>query len=262
MFSLGFLCVIFLKWVLFSFLKLTSIKDIDIYEDIQDKDTLSTIKNFLKTNQRIKSLTYDCLRGYKKLSEEDIIELQEIVDSNPSIIGLRVYDTFIEPKGKTKVLKKVVHSALQNQYEKEEELKEVPVILMGDGTTGKNSFLRNLSGKIFQKETQSTLVLEDYQIFQVSGRKFKPITKYDLSIQRVRNMITCKYFIQDEVQKKSKYNLNFEDELITRTIREKSFVEQYTTDLSSGFRTYHTFLRVYDFGGQEVFFFSSSYFYE
>eukprot|EP00924_Labyrinthula_sp_SR-Ha-C_P014635 snap_masked-scaffold_34-processed-gene-3.51-mRNA-1 protein AED:1.00 eAED:1.00 QI:0/0/0/0/1/1/2/0/496 len=63
-------------------------------------------------------------------------------------------------------------------------------------------------------------------------------------------MLTCKYVIEDEVQKESKYNLVFEDELITRTIGEKSFVEQYTTN---NFTTRDTFLRVYDFGGQEVF---------
>eukprot|EP00924_Labyrinthula_sp_SR-Ha-C_P010609 snap_masked-scaffold_61-processed-gene-0.29-mRNA-1 protein AED:1.00 eAED:1.00 QI:0/-1/0/0/-1/1/1/0/73 len=66
-------------------------------------------------------------------------------------------------------------------------------------------------------------------------------------------MITSYYEVEDEVQKKSRYNLDFEDELITRTIREKSFVEQYTANMSSNFRTQYTFLRVYDFGGQEVF---------
>eukprot|EP00924_Labyrinthula_sp_SR-Ha-C_P011427 snap_masked-scaffold_46-processed-gene-0.36-mRNA-1 protein AED:1.00 eAED:1.00 QI:0/0/0/0/1/1/8/0/727 len=227
---------------------------IDIDEEVQNKVIISAIKNFLKTNTTIKSLNYNKLIGSIELSEEDIIELQEIVDSHPSILGLKIYRGFIEPKGKSQILKKLVHSALQSQYEKYEKLKEVPVILMGDGRTGKTSLLRNLSGKSFQKETQSTLVLEDYQIFQVSERKFKPLTKYDLSVQRVKNMINIKYFIKDEVQAKSKYNLDFEDELITRTIREKSFVEQYTTNyFSSVFTTYDTFLRVYDFGGQEVF---------
>eukprot|EP00924_Labyrinthula_sp_SR-Ha-C_P012031 snap_masked-scaffold_26-processed-gene-2.38-mRNA-1 protein AED:1.00 eAED:1.00 QI:0/0/0/0/1/1/2/0/548 len=152
------------------------------------------------------------------------------------------------------MLKKRVHSALQSQYEEEELLKEVPVILMGDGRTGKTSLLRNLSGKSFKKETQSTLVLEDYQIFQVNWEEFEPLTKYDLSVQRVKNMLDIEYFIKDEVQEKSKYILDFEDELITRTITEKSFVEQYTIESTfSEFTTQDTFLRVYDFGGQEVF---------
>eukprot|EP00924_Labyrinthula_sp_SR-Ha-C_P007540 snap_masked-scaffold_24-processed-gene-5.33-mRNA-1 protein AED:1.00 eAED:1.00 QI:0/0/0/0/1/1/2/0/413 len=66
-------------------------------------------------------------------------------------------------------------------------------------------------------------------------------------------MLKIHHSIEDEVPKKSKYNLDFEDELITRTIREKSFVEQYTTNIRSDFRTTDTYLRVYDFGGQEVF---------
>eukprot|EP00924_Labyrinthula_sp_SR-Ha-C_P012067 snap_masked-scaffold_26-processed-gene-3.37-mRNA-1 protein AED:1.00 eAED:1.00 QI:0/0/0/0/1/1/2/0/580 len=181
------------------------------------------------------------------------MELQEIVDSHPSILGLQIYQSFIEPKGKSEILKKLVLSALQSQYEEEELLREVSVILMGDGRTGKTSLLRNLSGKSFQKEIQSTLVLEDYQIFQVNRKKFKPLTKYYLTVQRVKNMLTIQHSIEDEVQEKSKYNLEFEEDLITRTITEKSFVEQYTASMSSGFRTTDTFLRVYDFGGQEVF---------
>eukprot|EP00924_Labyrinthula_sp_SR-Ha-C_P011425 snap_masked-scaffold_46-processed-gene-0.23-mRNA-1 protein AED:1.00 eAED:1.00 QI:0/0/0/0/1/1/7/0/763 len=239
-----------------SLLKSISIKDIDIEEEIETKVIISAIKNYLKTNTTINSLKYGRNTRFEEVSEEDIIELQEIVDSHPSILGLRVHNSFIEPKGKRKLLKKLVHSALQSQYENFKELKEVPVILMGDGRTGKTSLLRNLSGKSFQKETQSTLVLEDYQIFQVNhvGNKFKPVTKYNLSVQRVKNMLGTYYEVEDEVQKESKYNLDFEDELITRTITEKSFVEQYvTTNMFSGFTTSDTFLRVYDFGGQEVF---------
>eukprot|EP00924_Labyrinthula_sp_SR-Ha-C_P006503 snap_masked-scaffold_80-processed-gene-0.26-mRNA-1 protein AED:1.00 eAED:1.00 QI:0/-1/0/0/-1/1/1/0/100 len=67
-------------------------------------------------------------------------------------------------------------------------------------------------------------------------------------------MLKIYHSIEDEVPKKSKYILDFEDELITRTITEKSFVGQYITpNILSDFRTRDTFLRVYDFGGQEVF---------
>eukprot|EP00924_Labyrinthula_sp_SR-Ha-C_P010617 snap_masked-scaffold_61-processed-gene-0.53-mRNA-1 protein AED:1.00 eAED:1.00 QI:0/0/0/0/1/1/4/0/622 len=230
------------------------LKNIDIEEDVQNKVIISAIKNYLKTNKIIKILLYSGSRQSKKLKEENIIELQEIVDSHPSIIGLKIYQSFIELKGKSKMLKKLVHSALQSQYEKKSSLKEVPLILLGDGRTGKTSLLRNLSGKSFQKETQSTLVLEDYQIFQVdSYNKFKPLAKYNLTVQRVKNMLKIQYSIGNVVQEESRYNIDFEDELITRTVREKSFVEQYTTYVSSDFRTYDSFLRVYDFGGQEVF---------
>eukprot|EP00924_Labyrinthula_sp_SR-Ha-C_P007168 maker-scaffold_8-snap-gene-11.33-mRNA-1 protein AED:0.54 eAED:0.54 QI:0/0.71/0.5/0.87/1/1/8/0/788 len=235
---------------------------IHISEYVRNKVILSAIKNFLKTNKTIKSLRCINKEGLKKLSEEDIIELQEIVDSHPSILGLQVYPQFIEPKDKIERLKKLVHSGLQSQYEEGEDLKEVPLILVGDGRTGKTSLLRNLSDKSFRKETQSTLVLEDTQIFQVyddddyGGLRghLKPITKYDLSVQRVKNMINLEYFIEGEVHKKSKYNLEFEDELIARTVGDENFVEKYPKHyFESNFRTTDTFLRVYDFGGQEVF---------
>eukprot|EP00924_Labyrinthula_sp_SR-Ha-C_P006239 snap_masked-scaffold_31-processed-gene-0.13-mRNA-1 protein AED:1.00 eAED:1.00 QI:0/0/0/0/1/1/5/0/634 len=231
-----------------------SYQNIDIHEKVQNKVIISAIKNFLKTDKTTKSLIYGDRYLSENLPEEDIIELQEIVDSHPSVLGVQVFKSFIEPKGKSEMLKPLVHSSLQKQYEEYEELKEVSVILIGDGRTGKTSLLRNLSGKSFQKEIQSTLVLEDYHIFQVNHNKFKPLTKYDLSVQRVRNMISCKYIIEDEVQKESKYNLEFQGELITRTITEKTFVEQYTTDsYFSDFTTSDTFFHVYDFGGQEVF---------
>eukprot|EP00924_Labyrinthula_sp_SR-Ha-C_P000624 snap_masked-scaffold_27-processed-gene-4.24-mRNA-1 protein AED:1.00 eAED:1.00 QI:0/0/0/0/1/1/6/0/791 len=214
---------------------------------------IATVSNFLKTNSTIKILIYSSEYTQKRLSETDIVDLQHVVDSHRSIIGLKVNEIFIEPKGRSEALRKIVHSALQRQYEEISWLSEVPVILMGDGRTGKTSLLRNLSGKSFQKETQSTLVLEDYQIFQVDRNKFKPLTKYDLSVQRVKNIFDFTYLIQDQVQNKPKYNLDFEDELITRIIGEKSFVQQYTTRYDSDFITAGTFLRVYDFGGQQVF---------
>eukprot|EP00924_Labyrinthula_sp_SR-Ha-C_P004544 snap_masked-scaffold_1-processed-gene-3.30-mRNA-1 protein AED:1.00 eAED:1.00 QI:0/0/0/0/1/1/2/0/453 len=66
-------------------------------------------------------------------------------------------------------------------------------------------------------------------------------------------MLCIGYFIEDEVQKESKYNLDSKDELITRTIKEKGFIEQYTTrSYDSGFQSHDIYFRVYDFG-QEVF---------
>eukprot|EP00924_Labyrinthula_sp_SR-Ha-C_P012071 snap_masked-scaffold_26-processed-gene-3.25-mRNA-1 protein AED:1.00 eAED:1.00 QI:0/0/0/0/1/1/6/0/205 len=85
---------------------------VDIRERVQDKIIISAIKNILKTNKIIKSLKCGDSSQFKKISEEDIIELQEIVDSHPSILGLQVYGSFIEPKGKTKMLKKLVLFAL------------------------------------------------------------------------------------------------------------------------------------------------------
>eukprot|EP00924_Labyrinthula_sp_SR-Ha-C_P004546 snap_masked-scaffold_1-processed-gene-3.31-mRNA-1 protein AED:1.00 eAED:1.00 QI:0/0/0/0/1/1/9/0/277 len=120
-----------------SFLKSISVRDIDIEEKVQDKVIISAIKIYLKTNEIIKILIYSALYESKKLEEEDIIKLKKIADSHPSILDIRFYDTFVEPKGKSEILKKLVQSALQTQYEKEEVLNEIPLILMGDGRTGK-----------------------------------------------------------------------------------------------------------------------------
>eukprot|EP00924_Labyrinthula_sp_SR-Ha-C_P015751 snap_masked-scaffold_4-processed-gene-8.21-mRNA-1 protein AED:1.00 eAED:1.00 QI:0/0/0/0/1/1/3/0/637 len=225
---------------------------ISIVQEVEDTMDILAIKNLLKTNETIKMCMF---MNYTNITQEDKVELQKIVDSHPSIVGLRVSDTFIEPKGKEELLKPLVKSSLHDLYEEYDELKEVSVILMGDGRTGKTSLLRNLSQKSFQQETKSTLVMEDTQIFQVYlNIMFKPLTKYDLSVQRVKNMIDCEYSLEDEVPRESKYNLEFEDELITRAVRENSFVAGYTTSYYSGFtRPDDTFLRVYDFGGQEVF---------
>eukprot|EP00924_Labyrinthula_sp_SR-Ha-C_P007504 maker-scaffold_24-snap-gene-5.50-mRNA-1 protein AED:0.00 eAED:0.00 QI:780/1/1/1/0.5/0.14/7/160/98 len=98
------------------------------------------------------------------------------------------------------MFKKLVLSSLQSQYEDEKLLDEVPIVLMDDGRTGKTSLLRNLSGKNFKKETQSILVLEDYQIFQVDRNKFITLTKYDLTVQSLNNVLNIEYSIVNVVQ--------------------------------------------------------------
>eukprot|EP00924_Labyrinthula_sp_SR-Ha-C_P001514 maker-scaffold_18-snap-gene-0.44-mRNA-1 protein AED:0.22 eAED:0.22 QI:119/0.78/0.86/1/0.57/0.46/15/795/196 len=69
-------------------------------EDVQNKAIVSAIKNYLKANKRIESLVYRHTERFKKIEEEDIIELQEIVDSHPSIFSLEIYESLIKPKGK------------------------------------------------------------------------------------------------------------------------------------------------------------------
>eukprot|EP00924_Labyrinthula_sp_SR-Ha-C_P006476 maker-scaffold_80-snap-gene-0.1-mRNA-1 protein AED:0.06 eAED:0.06 QI:84/0.8/0.83/1/0.8/0.66/6/11/191 len=75
---------------------------IDIIEDIQNRAIVSAIKNYLKANKRIESLIYRHTLRYKKIQEEDIIELQEIVDSHPSIFSLEIYESLIKPKKMSK----------------------------------------------------------------------------------------------------------------------------------------------------------------
>eukprot|EP00924_Labyrinthula_sp_SR-Ha-C_P003450 snap_masked-scaffold_15-processed-gene-9.31-mRNA-1 protein AED:1.00 eAED:1.00 QI:0/0/0/0/1/1/9/0/788 len=236
-------------------IKLTESKD-------SFSEHITELKNFLRVNTKIRVIELDV--KFDNILENDIIEFKELINSHPSIIAMNAFRILFQPKIFPKHIAKLVHSSLQKQYEKYEELNEVSVILMGDGRTGKTSLLRNLSGKSFQKETQSTLVLEDIQIFEArknnnnqsqrSMYELNALTKYELSVQRVKNMLSCKYNVEDEIKKISKYNLKFENELIRRVIEEKRFLEEYVNPRKeSEFRSNNTFLRVYDFGGQEIF---------
>eukprot|EP00924_Labyrinthula_sp_SR-Ha-C_P015315 snap_masked-scaffold_9-processed-gene-13.84-mRNA-1 protein AED:1.00 eAED:1.00 QI:0/0/0/0/1/1/3/0/160 len=151
-----------------------NILKIGVQEHVQDKVIISSIKNYLKTNKAIKILKDGCHTRFEVVSE-DIVEFQEIVDSHPSVHVLDFLRGLLNLKKRVKV-KKIAYSALQSEYEEDKLLNEVPVILMGDLRTGKT----------FQKETSSTLVLEDYEIFQVKDyvNEFKPLTKYDMSVQK------------------------------------------------------------------------------
>eukprot|EP00924_Labyrinthula_sp_SR-Ha-C_P002347 snap_masked-scaffold_16-processed-gene-1.30-mRNA-1 protein AED:1.00 eAED:1.00 QI:0/0/0/0/1/1/9/0/814 len=210
------------------------------------------IRKFLRANKTINIL--DANFQFQTVLGEDILELNNIVESHPSIISFNIRPVLIEANHNSKMLKKLVRSSLQKQYQERRKLNEFPVFLMGDGRTGKTSLLRNLSGKKFEQEVESTLVLEDTQIFEVDSKsKFKPLTKYELSVQRAQNMIHCEYEVEDEVKKSSIYNLDFEEELITRAISDAKFVKGFTTKFFADFISTNTFLRVYDFGGQEVF---------
>eukprot|EP00924_Labyrinthula_sp_SR-Ha-C_P010352 maker-scaffold_23-snap-gene-4.54-mRNA-1 protein AED:0.02 eAED:0.02 QI:45/1/1/1/0.83/0.85/7/48/237 len=73
-----------------------------IDEDVQNKVIVSAIKNYLKANKTIKSLVYSGYYVSKKIEEEDIIELLEIVASHPSILSLQVYNNIFKPKKKIK----------------------------------------------------------------------------------------------------------------------------------------------------------------
>eukprot|EP00924_Labyrinthula_sp_SR-Ha-C_P010242 maker-scaffold_23-snap-gene-1.1-mRNA-1 protein AED:0.04 eAED:0.04 QI:33/0.83/0.85/1/0.66/0.85/7/19/227 len=87
---------------------------IHIIEDVQNKSIVSAIKNYLNTNKRIEKLIYDGYYESKKPIEEDIIELQEIVDSHPSIRGIVYFKRFIKPKGKSNVVKRKLPQLLYN----------------------------------------------------------------------------------------------------------------------------------------------------
>eukprot|EP00924_Labyrinthula_sp_SR-Ha-C_P013131 snap_masked-scaffold_12-processed-gene-10.27-mRNA-1 protein AED:1.00 eAED:1.00 QI:0/0/0/0/1/1/6/0/640 len=219
---------------------------------VEDEVVILAITNFLKINRTLRSLLFRNNNKFHEIDEKSATELQRLVDKHPPILGVRITDTFTEAKEKGEIFEKLLCSALQRQYDQDSLLKEIPLILMGDGRTGKTSLLRNLSGLNFQQLTESTLVLKDTQIFKFK-EKIKPLTKYELSVQRVKNVLAIKYYSFQKVGNTSKFNLPFEKELLERTVQDEQFLKLFTRDNSSEYKPTNPFYRVSDFGGQEVF---------
>eukprot|EP00924_Labyrinthula_sp_SR-Ha-C_P010300 snap_masked-scaffold_23-processed-gene-2.14-mRNA-1 protein AED:1.00 eAED:1.00 QI:0/-1/0/0/-1/1/1/0/146 len=80
----------------------------------------------------------------------------------------------------------------------------------------------------------------------------KYITKYQLSIQRVKNVLAQRINKETDLFQPSKYNLKFEKELIDRVWEDKEFKEYYAKK-NKHFKSNNLFLRSLDFGGQEIF---------
>eukprot|EP00924_Labyrinthula_sp_SR-Ha-C_P005609 snap_masked-scaffold_92-processed-gene-0.24-mRNA-1 protein AED:1.00 eAED:1.00 QI:0/0/0/0/1/1/2/0/183 len=117
---------------------------------------------------------------------------------------------------------------------------------MGDGRVGKTSTIRSLFDKI----------LNDIDIFSINPANYiwNSISKYELSVQRVKNslpyVVYADFDPNQEVE--TKYKLDFEKELLSRTVSDDKFIEGMKRD-SYGFAKNDIYFRVYDFGGQEIF---------
>eukprot|EP00924_Labyrinthula_sp_SR-Ha-C_P000531 snap_masked-scaffold_27-processed-gene-1.46-mRNA-1 protein AED:1.00 eAED:1.00 QI:0/0/0/0/1/1/3/0/618 len=192
--------------------------------------------------------------SFESLSVEEEEELQKVVNRHPSIAFVKI-DTkcFVSPRPNLYV-KETFRRQLRNRYHQNRSLNEAQLFFMGDGRVGKSSTLRMLCGRRFLVDSASTVVLEDTDILQLDRYSdgFNPISKYNLSVQRVKNVLADRYEVASEKKVKKKYNLTVESELIERVVREKDFIE-YFAGSEHSFQSSDIFFRVCDFGGQEIF---------
>eukprot|EP00924_Labyrinthula_sp_SR-Ha-C_P006083 snap_masked-scaffold_65-processed-gene-0.25-mRNA-1 protein AED:1.00 eAED:1.00 QI:0/0/0/0/1/1/3/0/633 len=188
--------------------------------------------------------------------EENENEIQYLLDNHSSLMIFELGQNNFNTKSLEKKLKKYVSRNLQDDYDKLTVLNECQVLFMGDGRVGKTSTIRSLFDKSFLLENNSTLVLNDIDIFSINPNSYnwKKISKYELSVQRVKNSLPA--FVSPEFdpnqEVETKYRLDFEKELISRTVFDKKFVESMKTT-GFDFATNDVYFRVYDFGGQEIF---------
>eukprot|EP00924_Labyrinthula_sp_SR-Ha-C_P002245 maker-scaffold_19-snap-gene-5.52-mRNA-1 protein AED:0.18 eAED:0.18 QI:0/0.5/0/0.66/0/0.66/3/0/562 len=192
-----------------------------------------------------------CYFGFEIFDIKDFeTALIKLVEKHPSLLYLETINKKIKNKKNIYIM---LHSMLQKRYDQELSLNELQLLFMGDGKTGKTSTIRSFCKKRFTKDISSTLVLEDTNIFEIKEEKLKPLTKYELSVQRVKNVLAIKYDVDDRVGNTSKYNLPFEKELLERTVQDEEFLKLFMRDNSSEYESNNPFYRVSDFGGQEVF---------
>eukprot|EP00924_Labyrinthula_sp_SR-Ha-C_P002285 maker-scaffold_19-snap-gene-6.6-mRNA-1 protein AED:0.21 eAED:0.21 QI:5/0.5/0/0.66/0/0/3/0/629 len=217
------------------------------YKEYQEKKTtiIGGVKNLLVGSPSL------CYFNFDLFDIEDFqTALIKLVEKHPSLLYLETRNKKIKNKKNIYVM---LQSMLQKRYDQELSLNELQILFMGDGKTGKTSTIRSLCKKRFMKDISSTLVLEDTNIFEIKEDNLKPFTKYELSVQRVKNVLAIEYDFVNQVKKLSKFNLPFEKELLERTVQDEEFLKLFTWDNSSDYKSNNPFYRVSDFGGQEVF---------
>eukprot|EP00924_Labyrinthula_sp_SR-Ha-C_P006449 snap_masked-scaffold_57-processed-gene-1.48-mRNA-1 protein AED:1.00 eAED:1.00 QI:0/0/0/0/1/1/3/0/671 len=234
--------------------RMNSLIDIFIQED-----------NLNFQNAEITNLTKDCLNNLPFLLnlrvgeiniEENKDEVQDSLDNHSSLFLFEFGKNIFNTKKLEERLKHYVSTVLKDNYNYLTLLNECQVLFMGDGRVGKTSTIRSLFDKTFLLDNNSTLVLNDIDIFSVHPNNYNwnSISKYELSIQRVKNslpyVVYADFDPNQEVE--TKYKLDFEKELLSRTVYDEKFIEDMKTS-SYGFATDDIYFRVYDFGGQEIF---------
>eukprot|EP00924_Labyrinthula_sp_SR-Ha-C_P006608 snap_masked-scaffold_38-processed-gene-2.67-mRNA-1 protein AED:1.00 eAED:1.00 QI:0/0/0/0/1/1/4/0/650 len=214
-------------------------------EYLEKKTIIGGVKNLLLGSPSL------CYFGLYLFDIKDFEPaLKQIVEKHPSLLYLETINKKIKNKKNNYIM---LQSMLQRRYYQELSLKELQLLFMGDGKTGKTSTIRSLCKKRFIKDISSTLVLEDTNIFEIKEDKLKPLTKYELSVQRVKNVLAIEYYTFHKVGNTSKYNLPFEKELLERTVQDEQFLKLFTRDNSSEYKSTNPFYRVSDSGGQEFF---------
>eukprot|EP00924_Labyrinthula_sp_SR-Ha-C_P001776 snap_masked-scaffold_64-processed-gene-0.64-mRNA-1 protein AED:1.00 eAED:1.00 QI:0/0/0/0/1/1/3/0/640 len=235
--------------------------------------TLSSItieqQGLVVESERLARLTKLCLRDLPSLvqyilrvdmvtfQEEKFTEIQALVDTHPSLVLFEVCTKNVLNES---ILKKKLHGyvkiMLHCLYGEYQTLNECQVLFLGDGRVGKTSTIRNLFKKRFRINNDSTLVLNDIDIFSVNPNNYEwaSLSKYELSVQRVKNILPKTFNGELDLTKEfsTKYKLDFEEELLYRTISDDKFVEGMKTN-TYGFSTADVYFRVSDFGGQQIF---------
>eukprot|EP00924_Labyrinthula_sp_SR-Ha-C_P010162 snap_masked-scaffold_66-processed-gene-0.16-mRNA-1 protein AED:0.38 eAED:1.00 QI:0/0/0/0.12/1/1/8/0/794 len=233
-----------------------SLVDIFIQED-----------NLRIDNPEISNITKDCLETLPSLLkfilrvgemniEENKNEVQDLLDNHSSLFLFELGKNNFNTKNLEERLTNYVSAVLKDNYNKYTLLNECQVLFMGDGRVGKTSTIRSLFDKSFLLDNNSTLVLNDIDIFSINPNDYiwNSISKYELSIQRVKNslpyVVYADFDPNQEVE--TKYKLDFEKELLSRTVSDEKFIENMKTSRFM-FATNDIYFRVYDFGGQEIF---------
>eukprot|EP00924_Labyrinthula_sp_SR-Ha-C_P010627 snap_masked-scaffold_139-processed-gene-0.0-mRNA-1 protein AED:0.44 eAED:1.00 QI:0/0/0/0.33/1/1/3/0/650 len=215
----------------------------------------------------ITALTKHCLENLPSLLkfilrvgeinfEENKNEVQDLLDNHSSLILFELGKNIFNTKQLEKRLKHYVSAKLRDEYNRLTPLNECQVLFMGDGRVGKTSTIRSLFDKSFLLNNNSTLVLNDIDIFSINPDNYiwNSISKYELSVQRVKNSLPAVVYhdFEPNQEVETKYKLDFEKELLSRTVSDDKFIKQMKTS-SPGFATRDVYFRVYDFGGQEIF---------
>eukprot|EP00924_Labyrinthula_sp_SR-Ha-C_P012292 snap_masked-scaffold_10-processed-gene-2.25-mRNA-1 protein AED:1.00 eAED:1.00 QI:0/0/0/0/1/1/3/0/646 len=244
---------------------------VQILKEISSMTTLIDIfiqeDNLRIDNPEVSNITKQCLENLPSLLkfilrvgeiniEENKDEVQNSLDKHSSLLLFELGNNIFNTTNLEERLKHYVSIKLKDHYDRITLLNECQVLFMGDGRVGKTSTIRSLFDRSFLLDNNSTLVLNDIDIFSVHPNNYNwnSISKYELSVQRVKNSLPAiVYYDFDPNQEiETKYKLDFEKELLSRTVYDETFIEDMKTG-SYGFSTNDVYFRVYDFGGQEIF---------
>eukprot|EP00924_Labyrinthula_sp_SR-Ha-C_P012327 snap_masked-scaffold_10-processed-gene-3.15-mRNA-1 protein AED:1.00 eAED:1.00 QI:0/0/0/0/1/1/3/0/650 len=244
---------------------------VQILKEVSKMDTLISVfiqeYNLSLQNAEITDLTKHCLTNLPSLLkyilrvgeiniEENKDEVQDLLDNHSSLLLFELGKNIFNTRNLEERMKKYVSKKLKDNYNYLTLLNECQVLFMGDGRVGKTSTIRSLFDKSFLLDNNSTLVLNDIDIFSINPDNYiwNSISKYELSVQRVKNSLPAVVYhdFDPNQEVETKYKLDFEKELLSRTVSDEKFIEGMKTT-SYGFSTSDVYFRVYDFGGQEIF---------
>eukprot|EP00924_Labyrinthula_sp_SR-Ha-C_P004804 snap_masked-scaffold_1-processed-gene-12.25-mRNA-1 protein AED:1.00 eAED:1.00 QI:0/0/0/0/1/1/7/0/796 len=245
---------------LFSFLEnlsyFTQLKNVTIQKSVIKKlNTTEYTKKLcscLSTLNNLEILMLDI--GVEKLSLIEEKELYEKVEKHPNLVYFQATENsgFFYSLLQNK-LKTYLKESLDLLYDTPKELNETKLIFLGDGRSGKTSLVRNLCGYRFLPIIPSTVLLDLNFILDIFN--WKALTRYELTMHRINEVIP--FFEHNrsvKPQNQKEYKFPFEKKIIQELCHGK-FYPNYKTSKSIGTRyTFGSYVRVYDFGGQESFY--------